>query len=219
MNATWRTLLMGVFLPLVLGAACDPMAPGAVGQLMVSPQATVEDGRTLEMRLLANDGKPFDVATTDLVVEYPDQQASWNLAEIEFPFRYDIGGGLGSSEHEHWRVIAWIADSEDVDRPKSGEWYGSREFSINDCGVMISGYCGVMFDIDLEIEVILANISSRAVESEPERETVLGCAARQIEGARNPAGPAVAALVGKPKPDVDQPESRDGSQKPDRDRS
>lgn len=168
MNATWRTLLLVVSLPLVLGVACDPMAPGATGQLIVSPEAKLDAGRTLEIRLLADDGKPFDVATSDLVVEFRHRQASWNLAEIEFPFQYDIGGGLGSSEHEHWRVIAWIAESDEVDRPKPGEWHGTSEFSIEDCGPMISGYCGVMFGIDLEIEFVRADISPLRVESEPE---------------------------------------------------
>ena len=166
MSTTWRSLFLVVSLPLVLGVACDPMAPGATGQLIVSPEAKFEAGRTLEIRLLADDGKPFDVATADLVVEYRHRQASWNLAEIEFPFQYDIGGGLGSSEHEHWRVIAWIAESEEVDRPKPGEWYGTRELSVEDCGAMISGYCGVMFGVDLAIEFIRADVSSRRVESE-----------------------------------------------------
>jgi len=168
MKSALRTSLLVILLPLMLGVACDPMAPGAVGQLIVSPEARFEDGHTLEISMLADDGTPFDLATADLSVEYRHQQASWNLAEIEFPFQYDIGGGLGSSEHEHWRVIAWVAESEEVDRPKPGEWYGTREFSVEDCGVMISGFCGVMFGIDLEIEFVRAGDASRQVESEPE---------------------------------------------------
>ena len=168
MKSALRTSLLVILLPLMLGVACDPMAPGAMGQLIVSPEAKFDGGRTLEIRFLPNDGTPFDLATADLSVEYRHQQASWNLAEIEFPFQYDIGGGLGSSEHEHWRVIAWVAESEEVDRPKPGEWYGTREFSVEDCGVMISGFCGVMFGIDLEIEFVRAGDASRQVESEPE---------------------------------------------------
>lgn len=168
MKSTLRTLLLVILLPLLLGVACDPLAPGAVGQLVVSPEAKIDAGRTLEIRFLPDDGKPFDLATADLSAEYRHQQASWNLAEIEFPFQYGIGGGLGSSEHELWRVIAWIAESDEVDRPKPGEWYGTRELGVADCGLTISGYCGVMSGIDFEIEFLRAGDSSRRVESEPE---------------------------------------------------
>jgi hypothetical protein len=168
MRATWRTLFIVVSLPVALGVACDPAAPGATGQLVVSPEAKLETGRALEIRMLPNDGRPFDPATADLVVEFEHRGASWNLAEIRFPFQYEVGGGLGSSKHEHWRVVAWIAKSEDVTRPNPGEWYGTRDFTTEDCGSMISGYCGMMFDVDLEIEFVRAGDASHRVASEPE---------------------------------------------------
>lgn len=162
-----RSRFLILLVPLLLGAACDPQGPGAMGQLTVSPEVTLEAAGTLEIRLLPDDGNPFDPASTDLSVEYDHRQTSWNLAEIDFPFSYHVGGGLGTTEHEHWRVVAWIAKSSDVDRPMPGEVYGTRVFDVEDCGLVFSKYCGVMSDIDLEINISRPGGSSGRVESEP----------------------------------------------------
>lgn len=152
--------------PTLLGAACDPLAPGATGQLIVSTEANFEEGNALEIRLLPDDGESFDLATADFSDVYRHRQESLGLVGIEFPINYVIGGGLGTSEYEHWRVVAWISKSEDIDRPQPGEWYGTSAFSAEDCGIMHSGYCGMMTDIDLEIEFLLGGSALRKVESE-----------------------------------------------------
>jgi hypothetical protein len=117
------------------------------------------------MRLLPDDGNPFDPAMANLSDQQRRRQASWPLAEIEFPFSYYIGGGLGSTEHENWRVVAWIAESEDVGRPQPGEWYGARLFTLEDCGVMVSGYCGRVSDFNFEIDSIREDVPPRKVDS------------------------------------------------------
>ena len=162
-----RCKLLVLLVPLLLGAACDPQGPGAMGQLTVSPEVTPEAARTLEIRLVPDDGNTFDPGSADLTVEYGHRQASWNLAEIGFPFSYHVGGGLGTTEHEQWRVIAWIAKSSNVDRPMPGEYYGTRVFDVEDCGIVFSAYCGVISDIDLEIGISRPGVLSGKVESEP----------------------------------------------------
>ena len=148
-----RSRFLVLLVPLLLGAACDPQGPGAMGQLTVSPEVTLEAAGTLEIRFAPDDGNAFDPGSTNLSDENSDRRVSWNLAEIEFPFSYHVGGGLGTTEHEHWRVVAWIAKSSDVDRPMPGEVYGTRVFDVEDCGLVFSKYCGVMSDIDLEIDI------------------------------------------------------------------
>lgn len=166
MKSASRTSLLVILLPLMLGVACDPQGPGAMGQLIVSPDARLDDGRTLELRLLPDDGKPFDPASTDLSDPGSHRSESWDLADVDFPFQYGIGGGLGTSEHEQWRLVAWIAKSVNVDRPKPDEWYGTRLFNLHDCGVVFSNYCGVTVDVDLELELAQADVSPQRVESE-----------------------------------------------------
>jgi len=165
MKSASRASLLVILLPLVLGVACDPQGPGAMGQLMVSPDVRL-DGRTLELRLLPDDGKPFNPASTDLSDPGSHYSESWDLADVNFPFPYGIGGGIGTSEHAQWRLVAWIAKSVNVDRPKPDEWYGTRVFGLADCGVIFSKYCGVMIDVDLELEFVQAGVSPRKVESE-----------------------------------------------------
>jgi len=147
-----RIRLLYLLFPLLLVAACDPQGPGAMGRLSLSPRTDLDRGLTLEIRMVRDDGEPFDPTIADLSVEYPIRRASISLSEVEFPFEYMVGGGLGTTEHEHWRVVAWIAESADVDRPKVGEYYGSREFDLVDCGIIFSKYCAVTLDVDLEIE-------------------------------------------------------------------
>ncbi len=162
-----RCRLLVLLVPFLLGAACDPQGPGAMGRLTVSPEAGLDAGNTLEIRLLPDDGNAFDPGSTNLSDENRDRRVSWNLAEIEFPFSYHVGGGLGTTEHEHWRVIAWIAKSSNVDRPMPGEYYGTRDFDVEDCGIVFSKYCGVMSAIDLEIDISRSGVSSGREESEP----------------------------------------------------
>jgi hypothetical protein len=156
-----------LLVPLLLGAACDPLAPGATGKLVASPGASFEDEATLEIRLLPDAGEPFDPDSADFSEMNRQRQMSLSLAEVEFPFEYVVGGGLGSSEYEHWRVVAWISKSDDVDRPKSGELYGTRVFNAEDCGLMISGYCGLGYDIDIEVDSLRVGGALQRVESEP----------------------------------------------------
>ena len=138
-----------------------------MGQLTVSPEADLDAGLTLEVRLLPDDGEIFDIDSANLSDGNGHHQASWDLADVELPFSYHVGGGIGTSEHEHWHVVAWIAESSIVDRPKPGEIYGTRAFDINDCGLLFSEYCGMMSGIDLEMNTSWSAASSGSVESEP----------------------------------------------------
>jgi len=163
-----RSGFLLLLIPLLFGAACDPMAPGASGQLVVSDRANIEEGKTLEIRLLPDNAESFDVTTADFSAENRHWQESLDLAGIVFPTDYVIGGGLGSSEYEHWRVVAWISKSEDVNRPQTGEWYGTSDYNVEDCGMAHSGFCGVISGVDIKIESLLGSGALRKVESELE---------------------------------------------------
>jgi hypothetical protein len=163
-----RSKFLLLFIPVLLGAACDPLAPGATGQLSVSPEVNLEEGHVLEIRILPDVGEPFDLAQADFSDANRHWQDSLPLAELEIPIDYFIGGGLGSSEHEHWRVVAWISKSANVNQPAPGEWYGTSAFDAGDCGVAHSGFCGVMTNVDLKIESLLGGGALRKVESELE---------------------------------------------------
>jgi hypothetical protein len=137
---------------LLPGAACDPLGPGAVGRLRLSPDAEIVPGGMLEMRAFPDDGQAFDPATTTWADRQWPIDQRWPLSEITFPFHYGIGGGVGHNETQSWRLVAWISRSENADAPTKGEWYGTQLFSLAECGFPFSGYCGVTQGIEIEID-------------------------------------------------------------------
>lgn len=149
--AIFSNRLLWMVLPMLL-TACDPLGPGAIGQLIISPDIPLATGRRLEMRAFADDGKPFDPATVNWSGQGWLLAQSWDLAGISFPFSYEIGGGMGYTDHQRWRLVAWISGSEGAVQPRNGEWYGSRLFNLDECGMPFPGYCGVTVEVDLAIE-------------------------------------------------------------------
>ena len=152
MRALHRTRVILPVLPLLLGVACDPQGPGAMGRLTVSPEADIDSGRTLEIRTFPDDGQAFDPATANLSDREWLRRESWDLTRMELPSVYQVGGEMGYTDHERWRLVIWIAESEDVERPRSGEWYGTRLFNLNECGMPFSGYCSITDEVDIDID-------------------------------------------------------------------
>ncbi len=140
-----------LMLPLLV-AGCDPQGPGAAGQIKLSPDINIGSGKTLEVRAFPDDGQTFDPETTDWSNRHWAQHQSWPLGEIKFPFDYLVGGKMGYTDDQRWRLLVWIAGSESGDRPSKGAWYSSRLFSLNKCGLMFSGYCGISFPVDITID-------------------------------------------------------------------
>ncbi len=151
MRGMSRAGLLGPILLLVTCVACDPQGPGAMGQLTVSDGVNEDAGRTLQIRAFPDDGQLFDAAAAMLSDQGSRLSESLDLAQVELPMEYWIGGGIGNTEFERWRVLAWFAESDSVERPRIGEWYGTRLFVLAKCGFPFSGYCGIVPGIDVEI--------------------------------------------------------------------
>ena len=139
-------------LVILFSLACDPQGPGAMGQLTTSPEADVDDGRFLELCAFADDGETFDPATANLSERGRLMRESLDLAHVEFPFEYVVGGGMGTSEVRQWRVLAWIAESEALEGPGGGAWYGTRLFELEKCGAPHGDYCGIAEGVDFAID-------------------------------------------------------------------
>ena len=139
-------------IPLLLGVACDPQGPGAMGQLTVSADVDIVAGRTLELRAFPDDGQPFDPARANLSDRQWLLSQSMALTEAGVPVTYEILAPMGYTDHERWRLVAWIAESKDANRPGEGEWYGTRLFNLEECGMPFSGYCGVTYEVDIKID-------------------------------------------------------------------
>jgi hypothetical protein len=145
-------LFLPVLAVLLGGAACDPVPPGAAGRITILHEGHVEAGRTLEMRAFPDDGLPFDPASANLLDRDWLLRENFNLSMIEWPYTYVLIGPMGYTDRQKFRLVVWIAESENVDRPLEGEWYGTRLFNLNECGGPFPGYCGVTPEADIEID-------------------------------------------------------------------
>jgi len=152
---TLRRFRIAILTPLLFLAqafACDPMGPTAVGVVRLSPEASAEGGLTLEVRAFAEEIMPWVGPEESLAGHEWLLESSRPLEGMTFPLEYEVGGQLGTSEHEEWRVLVWIARSEAREVPQSGEWFGTVTFSLDDCGILFSSYCGVAMDLEVEID-------------------------------------------------------------------
>lgn len=132
-------------------AACDPMGPGAIGQVHV-PDGTSYQGLSLELRTYPDDGAPFDLAAVPIT----DAATARNTIGLDTPppWDYRVGEPVGTTSQRHWRVVAWLSAEGDVetDRIPSGTPYGTTTFDIHDCGFPISGYCEYTDNVDIVLD-------------------------------------------------------------------
>ena len=156
MTSTIRSVFAALLCSLAIG--CDPGGPGAEGVISLGPEIDPADYSTLELRAFPDPEAGFDVsegvpAGGELFA------VSHDLAEVEFPFEYLIGGGVGTTEFQRWRVLAWLAVAEPeaagADGPASGEWYGTTLFVVDACGGTVGGYCGLTKGVDFTIDTEL----------------------------------------------------------------
>lgn len=155
-NTITRMGLLSLVCLAALG--CDPGGPGAEGTISLAPELDASLYATLELRAFPEPEGEFDVldgapTSGEIFVQRHD------LADIEFPFEYLLGGGVGTTEFKRWRVLAWLSatksDAELPNGPVAGEWYGTATFAVKECGGMFDGYCGVTGGVNLTIDTEL----------------------------------------------------------------
>lgn len=131
--------ILGPLLVLLV-VACDPVGPGASGQVGLVGSTSYQ-GLSLELRAFADDGTPFDPTAFRLT----DAAMPRNTIALETPppWDYRVGEPVGATSRPHWRVVAWLSAELDTssDRMPSGAPYGTTTFDVRDCGFPISGYC------------------------------------------------------------------------------
>jgi len=144
--------ILGCVVVVSVLCACDPEAPGATGTVDLGPGADTSgfswlhvaahadaDGELQVSDLVLESGQPFEDIVSRRVA----------LSDVSFPWSYELGGGVGATEIESWRVTAWIGATED-EVPVSGDLWGSTPFEVAKCGRM--GFCGVRSGVDVVID-------------------------------------------------------------------
>lgn len=146
-----RALLLALLLGVTSLAACvddmiiEPAAPAAHGVLSLDVDVDPLEWMSLETRFAATDHLDDD--------DPGDGEGSGgleDLAEIEFPFDYWVGGGFGTSSHSEWRVLVWLsnddaeAEREFWDEVPEGSPWAEAIVDLGDC----SQGCGAA-EVDL----------------------------------------------------------------------
>ena len=147
-----------MIVPLVLiSQACDPLAPGASGRLSLAPGIDLSSYATLVIRAYPSDSS-FHVSMPPSGPRDPIDNP-WLIEPLEgltFPYDYYLGGGLGTTKSDGWRLVAWLTPTSAEEAfgtwIGSSEPYGTRLFEIGDCGSYFGDYCGVTESVDLLID-------------------------------------------------------------------
>ncbi len=139
--------LIGLLLA-ALGA-CDPAGPGASGTIRVAPSVPVAKFTTLEIRTYADQNPTFDVK--DIPSESPSR-VELPLATTSFPFQYNAGEALGTTEQAQWRMTAWLSSDDAAVAPKADDPQCSVAFSLNKCSAQFGDYCGDTANVNCTIQ-------------------------------------------------------------------
>ena len=149
-----------IIVPLVLfSQACDPVAPGASGQLSLAPDIDLSSYATLVMRAYVSDS-PWNVSMPPSSPRDPRENL-WLIEPLEgltFPYDYYLQGPspLGTTKSAGWRLVAWLTPTSAEEAfgtwIESGQPYGTRLFEIGDCGSYDLEYCDVTENVDLLID-------------------------------------------------------------------
>lgn len=152
LQATYSFALLAA---LFATAGCNPEGPGATGDIVLGAGVEAAGAKTLEIRAAPDDDPAFNSASPRFPSEKSGElwQASAKISEIKFPYTYEIGETIGTSDKERYRVVAWLSASGGGAEPASGEKYGTASFALAPCGEVVDDYCGVTFEVDITIEL------------------------------------------------------------------
>lgn len=147
---------------LALGAllglcACEAAEPGVAGTITLDDALDPTTFPTLHYRMVEDDGEPFDVTDADRYATRRSLSDSDPTADIEFPFEYSLGGGIGDpADGPDWRVVVWLSLEDGYeDWPAEDAPLGTATFQVrrDSCsGIAREGYCGITEGVDVLVQ-------------------------------------------------------------------
>jgi len=142
---------LATLIPL-LALGCDPAGPGASGAIVLGPNVDAKKFATLEVRTYPDSSDTFDPSKIPSSDATTGAQLSEPLKSITFPYHYDAGQVIGTTDEQRWRMTAWLSASTGPMAPAMGEPTCSVAFKLNECGAQFGGYCGTRDNIDCQLE-------------------------------------------------------------------
>ena len=103
----------------LLLAACDPARPSAAGTIEPAVGVDTASYNELVLRFAPTDTDCRDYTHN---AECQIDQISIAIDQLQFPYQFQIGGGIGVSTVATWRLEAWLTNREDPgEAPTLGE--------------------------------------------------------------------------------------------------
>ena len=134
----------------VLLGGCDPEGPGADGTVSLASSVDPSGFATLQLRAYPDSAKDFDPAK---IPSSTNAERGIALSEVTFPYHYDVGEGIGTSDSSHWRMVAWLSHDPALPaRPAADEPFCSAPFELKACSAGFGGYCTVSGEVDCTIK-------------------------------------------------------------------
>jgi hypothetical protein len=141
-----KSLLPHLAMLALLG--CDPQGAGASGVIELGAGIDPRSFAWLEIRAYPDDNDAFAADRIPLDGPVRDSRPT---TEVSFPYSYEVGEGVGTTPHEHWRMTSWLSN-DSAARPKSGEPFCSVRFDVEPCGGQYGDFCGVSNDVSCTLE-------------------------------------------------------------------
>jgi hypothetical protein len=150
-----------LLLGLSAAAGCDPAGPGASGVISLGDAVDTTGFQSLELRAFAAKYSPADFAAVGALPTNPSDfstlahwcyRSVWPMPLV-FPYAYEVGGGMGTTDEKDWVLVAWLTHADHgVDHITSGEIYAKANFTIHECGWGFDGYCGTVGGLNLVLD-------------------------------------------------------------------
>ena len=130
---------------------CNVHGPGVAGLVALDPGIDAAEFTTLEIRAFPDEEETFDPAVDGMPEIDPDFSLGVEIVEGMFPYEYYMKKHIGPSDHQRWRVVAWISPQVESELPEVGDWWGTMGFDVPECGYR-SDFCFVAEGVDLVVE-------------------------------------------------------------------
>jgi hypothetical protein len=146
-----RVVGVAVWLVAWVLSACDPIGPGATGNVTVAPHITRDKYTFLYIAAFEDSGDPFDLRV----------HGPWHdlgVPSTATPRAFMAGANIGRSNKKAWRVVAWL-EAQELEygasrfqhELKPGTPYGTTIFELGFC-TLVLGYCDKTPAVDLVID-------------------------------------------------------------------
>ena len=137
--------------------ACESAEPGVAGTITLADDLDPTTYQTLHYWMIEDDDASFDVTDPERYAERRVYSGNDPIADIEFPFAYTLGGGIGDpGDTPDWRLLVWLSTEDGYETwPAQDAPFGTTTFRVRraSCsGIARKGYCGITEDVDVLVE-------------------------------------------------------------------